>query len=133
MTPHHPSMSDEALSALVAEHCAGWTDIKRNPLPGLFHCGFNEAQGKTAEANCGSPWGIPPYATSADAVLPLLEKYRGWSSRKHNYNPKLRTVELEVTCEDGDGYSYAHGDAPTFARAACFCLLRAAGQKVEES
>ncbi len=97
--------TDAELSAAVAEHVAG---IDPNALT------ENDHWVKTRII----------YATSADAVLPLLEKF-SWTC---DYNlPGYRAI---IRINPG---RYHLGSATTFARAACFALLRAKGWNVEDA
>ncbi len=112
MTPHHPSMSDEALSAAVACAYEGYT--RRNAWSLWLDRG--EERGVLAK----------PFATSADDALTLLEKAKhGWDSSWSEGQSDHGNYMVRY-----DGHI---GRANTFARACCFALLRAAGQKVEES
>ncbi len=98
---------------------AGWTDIE-----------FYTDSGQPMERDPSAFWrGIPPgetlfrtpppYATSADAVLPLLEK---------------RTYETGFYVGGRHAVHFPDGDitgaADTFALAACIALLRAHGWEV---
>jgi len=58
------------------------------------------------------------YATSADAVMPWLEK-REWSA-----NGGLGCMPVAVRVLD-ENYREHRSSAPTFARAACIALIRA--------
>lgn len=64
----------------------------------------------------GVPCDPDDYATSADAVLPWLEKCRRWKAQQHEPN---------VVWVDLDAPTYGDACAPTFARAACIALIRA--------
>lgn len=66
---------------------------------------------------------VPPYATSADAVLPLLNStFWIWS-----YHPK----DQKLYADDDPHYRrLKEGDGP-FPRAACIALLRANGVTVD--
>lgn len=67
---------------------------------------------------------LPPYATSADAVLPLLEKQLGWdcchARVDDQYVVKIWHGELTGLM----------GVSPTLPLAACYALLRANGYEV---
>lgn len=118
MTPTlSATCSDDELSAAVAEYVLN-RSLHRNK-----RAYYVENYGWAS---------IPQFSLSADEVLPLLEKCKGWRCHEHDYNPKLRTVEAEVACDDREGYFYVHGSAPTFARAACFALLRSKGVVIAE-
>lgn len=63
--------TDDELSAAVTEHVAGWK---------LHRDGYWLAPGETPKSPMRDETNFrPPYATSADAVLPLLEKCDAWS------------------------------------------------------
>lgn len=102
-------VSDAELSALVAEHCAGW---KPN-LP----CGY-----------CTNPTGmvmsqasLPPYATSANDVIPLLQQ-RGTAA-----NISYCSVQCMWFIEIVGHKASWKGAAEDFARSACFALLASHG------
>ena len=69
---------------------------------------------------------IPSFATSADAVLPWLDKHGEWY---HAYDPfsvgdGVHWINLRLN----DG-KFLNDAAPTFARAACIALIRAKRRK----
>jgi len=125
--PTHPAgnaashaLADAELSALVAEKVAGWTRV-----PGAFS-GYRKNPGLETCPCWASPkqeiyQTCPPYATSADAVLPLLEKWHLWQCYKHAPGFGF-TVDLTKAKE---AQPFAHAMGPTFARAACLALLKA--------
>lgn len=59
---------------------------------------------------------IPPYATSADAVMPHLNKTDAIADR----GMVSEAWTVEVYHSEGK----VHGYAPTFARAACIAMIR---------
>lgn len=77
--------------------------------------------GAWVKPNGGHPewFVIPSCATSADAVLPLLEKFDSWASEK------IPGREHCVTAGD-----YCGPFAPTFTLAACYAILRANGWEI---
>lgn len=98
----------EEINAAVAEHVAGFT--VRNGYITNVHGDDEEA--------------IPPYSTSADAVLPLLERYSEWNMDANYPEPGRERFVCWV--------ENSSGTADTFPLAACIALLRAHGVKVEE-
>jgi len=96
-------LTDAELSALVAEHVLNWPK--------------EIVQDYTNKAL----WGDKHWATSADAVLPLLEK-AGARIDHYFYEDRPKEIAWKVVILNDD-INAAH--APTFARAACLALLRA--------
>ncbi len=96
----------DAVNAAVAVHCAG-----------LHHVG------------AGYSIVAPPYATSADAVLPLLEKYHiAVASRvSKQWVVEIHEENGEPNSEEYDMINIGEATAPTFPLAACLALLRAHG------
>ncbi len=106
---------DAELSALVAEHMAGWT---HNPHGGLMPpdlpAAFNIYQG----------FKFPEFATSADAVLPLLEQLEDHAVRI-DWNRGQGCWQFLTMCMlDNQQYIYRH---PSYARCACMVLLSSRG------
>jgi hypothetical protein len=107
MKPKLANPTDSQINAAVAEYVAGWTNDGT-------HWGWHK--GPDIKRACD----LDDYATSADAVLPLLEN------------------GLSVSCVFG-GFSFQWtvsvsnriGKADALARAACIALLRAHGVEVE--
>lgn len=66
---------------------------------------------------------LPPYATSADAVLPLLKTY--WEVNAGTLGDGHAQVTVEFWGAPKD--QHGEGAAPTFPLAACFALLRSHG------
>lgn len=101
MTDQLDQLTDAALSERVAVDVARWQNVRF------------------------------PYATSAEAVTPLLE---AWVVRDSAY--RICDVSCSVTNGSvewivqlrGGGDGSCRGEAPTFARAACLALLRARGR-----
>lgn len=129
--------TNKQINAAVAELVAGW-----RLWPKIFH---NQAwhriptwvappfaETENYRASCGQMLGAgpAPFATSANAVLPLLEKYGAIASRL----PLAWSITLaEKTPDDGQIYSVkvlARAKAATFSLAASIALLRAHGVDV---
>ncbi len=103
--------TDDELSAAVAEYVAGWVNDGS-------YWGWRLNSGQV-KRRCD----LPPYATSADAVLPLLEKYHAaWLAQS-----VINGCTVVITAT---GYERFYGNSPTFPRAACIALLRANGVEV---
>lgn len=112
--------NDSELSAAVAEHVAG-----------LKRVGYNGTS-LLVEDSRGVVLQCPPFATSADAVLPLLEKQSvvianwilpdegdcGWR------------VDIYDSIPNASLNKGAGALDKSFPRAACIALLRAAGHEV---
>lgn len=100
------TLSDDALSGAFARDGLG-----RAIDGGMMRMADEKCGGIGFESWCA----IPPFATSADAVLPLLEKL----------------VRVHIEWNRAGGYWFVQipsghiGTAPTFARAACIALIRA--------
>lgn len=70
---------------------------------------------------------LPDYATSADAVLPLLDKFFYiWSAERDSYMPTEEAYSAGTP-------KLSWCTAPTLALACCFLLLRAHGVEVIQS
>lgn len=122
MTPKtiSASCSDDVLSAAVAV-VAGY---------------FVHYEGSVAYISVSPPdWNrrcgmVPPYSTSADAVLPLLEQHdwqlTRWGAGRSSVDESPYWINLPM----GKPGSVEAG-AATFARCACFALLKANGWTVE--
>ncbi|HEX2900447.1 MAG TPA: hypothetical protein VHS96_12070 [Bacteroidia bacterium] len=109
--------TDAELSAAVAEHVAG---IDPQALTG------NDHWVKTRII----------YATSADAVLPLLENQKWhWRSWKAEAGAEFVWVWVSYIETDDINAPVLSGNyrCATFARAACFALLKAKGWTAEEA
>ena len=134
MTPSSISLhaSDAEVNAAVAQHCAGW---KPDPYSGhLVPPEYTPHEGFYATAK------VPPYSTSADAVLSLLEQRPNdlWShdvhrALEHEPDGYYRYVAWNGV-RDGRILSGHHRARMTvlFARTAAFTLLKAHGVKVVE-
>lgn len=137
MSPPLESLSDSALSEAVAIEVAGWK--------GPFQSEWLREHGMEGEdlfAYCGTnPQGerdvCPNFATSADAVLPLLEKHGALFRPElvevypsiEGRAPTHWHITLLIPPEPKSAFSFSHnviGTAPTFPRATCFALLKAA-------
>jgi hypothetical protein len=109
VTDELDQLSDAALSEVFAVEVAGWTRTGMKAR----HLAWNPP----AKFPGFTP---PPYATSADAVLPHLDA-DGWGEMNHtrgNGQWRVRVKPMGVV-------GFAEGRAPTFARAACIALIRA--------
>lgn len=111
-------LSDAALSERVAVECLGWVERDSS---------FEECQWEMPD---GERCALPPFATSADAVLPILaehcektgDAWRALGKREVVFilSPAYSRVHLAPGILSEWGVK-----APTFARAACIALLRA--------
>lgn len=63
------------------------------------------------------------FATSADAVLPWLEKHSDWAI---NRAPIRDNISVQINLWKEQNTENAFGSAPTLARAACIALIHAA-------
>lgn len=143
MSDNLENLTDAELSERVAVECAGcvktehpddWTDAnvrqvwfdasKSRTLISIPYS-VRSAPGKFAHS-----WTLAAFATSADAVLPLLEKV----CYKIDNNCGVVTViahlgykiiDGKMIAQDYTGWGYQTRDACAFARAACIALLRA--------
>lgn len=131
--------TDDELSAAVANYVAKISTEKRWRYfyNGIESGGHISKMAATADAISHSlGYGAieeydyvphcPPYATSADAVLPLLEKVGRWSLA---YNLPLSIGGYSVMVSDACSVAWWAED-PAFPRAACIALLRANGVEV---
>lgn len=121
--PSLDQMSDEQLSALVAEKVAGWTNIRlRNDIQGRL---VKRGKPKGEESVQGFVT-VPPYATDANAVLPLLENWTAedFPNRRITMGFSISGFYVDLRGHL-EGPSYASNK--TFARAACLALIRANG------
>lgn len=64
---------------------------------------------------------FPIFATSADAVLPWLEKE--WWDANHRWTPLFRAFNVWI--KESESKVSGYGSSPSFARAACIALIRA--------
>jgi hypothetical protein len=107
-------LSDAALSELFAEKIAGYERDAKN-------AGCWRSPNMTRGAFPNTP---PPFATSADAVLPFLH---GWIWRAGGGDTP-DACSITISKENGrtphDASKFYHGKG-TFARAVCVALLRA--------
>lgn len=112
--------TDDELSAAVAEHVAGWKHVFKGNHTQIVYGYPPIPTGR----GCGDAI-VPGFATSADAVLPLLEKCQHFD---HNWNCVHKQHWVWVKIE---GRDKAVGSDPVFARAGSIALLRANGIEVE--
>lgn len=122
-----PEARNERVNEAVAVHCAGFRLIGCE----LYDVGPYRGPGSSKRSD--GVWisdGVP-FATSADAVLPLLEKQLGFCCEMVIAG---FTVTVSRRGEPTDNNPLAHyrevGTAKTFPLAACIALLRAAGIEV---
>lgn len=114
------SLSDGELSETLAREVAGWKyapSWKHGPGENPHMVWFDET-GQWSTDDDGYPI-RPRFATSADAVMPWLEKYRAWSSSRHQGGNAIVSIHRRRG-------EFWEGIAPTFARAACIALIRSA-------
>ena len=112
MTPDSlESLSDQALSEVFAVEVAGWSDFGEHSRAWGCRTGF-----PPLGEGCMGP--CPPFATSADAVLPHLEK---WHVESANL---LTQGWLTIVKANAASREYQRGIAPTFARAVCLALIK---------
>ncbi len=121
MTDELEQLTDAQLSAVFAVEVAGWRFHKGDPNEQWValhddwwicsaECDKRPAQSMFKE--------VHPFATSADAVLPHLERYGPY------VHCEICATEWHVTILDYDGNSVV-GIGQSFARAACLALIRA--------
>jgi len=123
------TLSDTELSEAFAVEVAGWTlkpffpavpseDIPEGPT--LWHDknGFAEAD----QDGRAIP---PPFATSADAVSPWLERAKGADAVRVYQKGANGLVDESLPLLWMVTAATYYATAPTFARAACIALLRA--------
>lgn len=102
-------LTDDQLNAAFAEHVAGWR------LWAGCHDQWNDGTKDVGKAR---------FTTSADAVLPWLEKHRFRVSAPWVPGDEWSVV---VVCEDGE----VRADSASLSRASVMALLRAHGVEVE--
>lgn len=108
------SKTDAEISEIFAVEVAGWRDA--DPTETREHYRSWIPPGKKPIRNCRYSERPAPFATSADAMLPWLEKHVAASmSYLPHANPGGWYASL----------SSVKVVAPTFARAACIALIRA--------
>ncbi len=115
------SLSEQELGEAVATEVAGWyySDAEYTTRDHVKYRAGNWRQRGTD--NCG---GLPPYSTSVDACLPLIEKSReGWGF-DYDRDAKSYMVTICSSYEDA-----AFGEGQTLAIAICRALLAATRAK----
>lgn len=126
---------DERLNVAVAE-IAGW-QIPDHCRTKRRLAGEGVAKTKGAPSDFGrSPTGeytdLPRYATSADAVLPLLEKHGSvvclWDS--FSWTVEINEERGSVEDETYDVVTIAGHDAKSLAECMCIVLLKAHGVEI---
>ena len=115
--------TDDELNAAVATHVCGYAGVDG----GMMRLPDTRMRGNVFES-----WKrVPPYATSADAVLPLLDGFEWVDIGKDvDYNDGPWAVSISRQRAGAMGALFI-GSAPALARAACIALLRANGIEVE--
>lgn len=108
------TLSDAELSEAFAVECAGFVDEPN--FPHMFWLGPDGCM-EAKQTEDGEP--VDFFATSADAVLPILDKTGRWTS-DYSVTSEPPGAEHHVRL-----YLGTRAFAPTFARAACIALLRA--------
>lgn len=104
------SLTGEKLSEVFAEKVAGWTNI------GDCSCGDHK---RGTPPKGGSARHVPNFATSADALLPYLQKCEDIDAR---FCPQIGHRWQVTVFRPG---VVANGSASEFARAAALALIRA--------
>ena len=114
MSDELESLTDGQLSEVFAVEFAGFTRIETT------QCGvvWKDAEGAVAQLRH-----IHRFATSADAVLPFLQKAPAPSL---SFAPALGTWCVSITVISGRYTREFLGYDTTLARAACIALIRAA-------
>ena len=111
-------LTDRELSEVFAVEVAGW-EIAHFNHPTYGRIGYKVQE----ELQDDVGWEFPGFATSADAVLPFLERMCFFTAgREPHLDGKPWYVAVAATEEEGQLNS---GLAPTFARAACIALIKA--------
>ncbi len=142
--------TDAELSAAVAEYVAGWHwhtgyfageneegAWRFLSLDGTYADGYR--QGPLCRVDqMKLPWRyqsepIPSFAASADAVLPLLEKTGDARTISHSVSGVGSYSGWRVEVYFRKDHASHVANAPVFARAASFALLKAKGWTVEDA
>lgn len=127
------AMSDSELSARVALEVAGWFCMRfgypegqhGQQSPGMLSC--DPSHKDACWHNGHSQFQVPPpFATSADAVLPWLEK-QGWKCAGNRAGQTSATTVFVVCHQSAsqEGFAVSCDQPNDFARAACIALIRA--------
>lgn len=112
MSTNYDQMTDAELSETFAVKVAGWRKG--------VHFGWKDSDGTTVWDYDLDDYGSPHFATSADAVLPRLEKSSELFEMYHD------GTLWNFSNEDSKGrMRYGFAKAPTFPRAVCIAMLRA--------
>ena len=121
---------DAALSAAVAEHCAGWRHVPsgdRDTGNGLM--AFPEFWRR--EDGSGDVFEIdelPPFATSVDECLPILETYPSYRMLRVDTVGESKWM-VEIDAKNLWGLIF-RANGPTAARTLCYALLKSKGFEV---
>ena len=120
MTDELDQLSDAALSEVFAKEVAG---LVRAQYP----CCHPGGEGwKRGPDWVFGPDDKLPFATSADAVLPFLEKYAGHICERCFDYAKPHVVRVLPSLKYRETYREEfRGESSTFARSVCIALLRA--------
>lgn len=110
-----------AINEAVAVHCAEYIPKTYHPCPQFRAKGH---QPITVFKLGGIQRQLPPFATSADAVLPLLEKYGDVDITMTKHAGTIRYVVTINRDEE------TRAVAKTLPEAACLARLRATGVEV---
>lgn len=116
MTDELDQMSEGEIDRLVAVEVAGWEHHPASP-GGVSTAEWRHKFGYVRK--------IPRYSTSADAVLPLVEKH-AWRLIEDCPVGWLVTLAKSESLNIDD---YVTASAPTLARAFCLALIRASRQR----
>lgn len=110
MTDYLDSLTDQGLNDLIAVEVLKW-----GQHPVSKDCWLDEDGYRM-------PKKLSIWSSSADAAIPLLEKYTPWIADKILRNPYRVQVWKGGIIDRG---CYASATADSFARAACIAMIRA--------
>lgn len=113
-TDNLDSLPDAQLDEAFIREVCGWEWSEGSTTTMFPACWYNE------HGNPVSP--TPKFCGSVDAVLPWLEKYEGFWLAKNDVD-EPGNIGVCLTMHHPPRKTYAI--APTFAKAAVICLLRA--------
>jgi len=120
-TDNLDKLTDAELSGLFAKKVARLKNISVKAIanPRIEHYTYSAAPTKD---NPHLRLPVPSFATSADAVLPWLNKHGGWCHVYAPFSVSRGVHYIVLLLNDGKSLNVT---APTFARAACLALIRA--------
>lgn len=112
------SLTDPELNEVVAVEVAGWVREKRARYAGHtkvhgFGRNLHLPLGSAGRDFIPGPGLLPPYSTSADAVLRLLVQAGRFEVSYLDQPPRFRVCFMS-----------GQGEAATFPRAACVAIIR---------